>query len=244
MFSYPATQSPAKVHPHKTAKENRKALRARLKREVPEARVLIFGPPAVRGLGNAGGFKLMVLATGDVNFDALQAQAEQDSSKEKPLSLSHLNAGEIGAEERSPSLPRELVAIAGTNRGRFWGMIYSCAFRPDGKRIAVGGNKKRVLIFDTATLREIATVGSAARPPPLAFTSKLTSTAISLLSWTTSTGSIPTAKEFACSRPWARRNGRKRCLGRALLRLWSAAASRCSSPPARGWCRAPAVNSN
>jgi multidrug efflux pump len=50
-------------------------IRARLKREVPEARVLVFGAPAVRGLGNAGGFKLMVKATGHVNFDALQAQA-------------------------------------------------------------------------------------------------------------------------------------------------------------------------
>ena len=37
-------------------------LRARLQREVPEARVLVFGAPAVRGLGNAGGFKLMVEA--------------------------------------------------------------------------------------------------------------------------------------------------------------------------------------
>jgi multidrug efflux pump len=52
-------------------------LRERFQREVPEARVLVFGPPAVRGLGNAGGFKLMVEATGDVNFDALQARADQ-----------------------------------------------------------------------------------------------------------------------------------------------------------------------
>src|SRR5205807_2984100 len=51
-------------------------LRGRLQREVPEARVLVFGPPAVRGLGNAGGFKLMVKATGDVDFDALQARAD------------------------------------------------------------------------------------------------------------------------------------------------------------------------
>ncbi len=51
-------------------------LRARLQREVPEARVLVFEAPAVRGLGNAGGFKLMVEATGDVNFDALQARAD------------------------------------------------------------------------------------------------------------------------------------------------------------------------
>jgi multidrug efflux pump len=52
-------------------------LRARVQQEVPEARVLVFGPPAVRGLGNAGGFKLMVEATGDVNFDALQARADK-----------------------------------------------------------------------------------------------------------------------------------------------------------------------
>src|SRR5207237_5831332 len=50
--------------------------RARLGRELPEAQVLVFGAPAVRGLGNAGGFKLMVEATGDVSFDALQAQAD------------------------------------------------------------------------------------------------------------------------------------------------------------------------
>ena len=33
------------------------------------------------GLGNAGGFKLMVEATGDVNFDALQAQADNLAAK-------------------------------------------------------------------------------------------------------------------------------------------------------------------
>jgi multidrug efflux pump len=54
-----------------------RTLRMRLSREIPEARVLVFGPPAVRGLGNAGGFKLMVEATGDVNFDALQGQADK-----------------------------------------------------------------------------------------------------------------------------------------------------------------------
>jgi multidrug efflux pump len=51
-------------------------LRARVRREVREARVLVFTPPAVRGLGNAGGFKIMVEATGDVNYDALQARAD------------------------------------------------------------------------------------------------------------------------------------------------------------------------
>src|SRR5687768_3764728 len=56
-------------------------VRERFAREVPEARVLAFGPPAVRGLGNAGGFKLMVEATGDVDYDALQAAADDLAAK-------------------------------------------------------------------------------------------------------------------------------------------------------------------
>src|SRR5262249_28128161 len=59
-------------------------LRARLRREILEARVLVFWPPAVRGLGNAGGFKLMGEASGDVNFDALQAQADALAAKGNP----------------------------------------------------------------------------------------------------------------------------------------------------------------
>jgi multidrug efflux pump len=51
-------------------------LRQRFQREIPEARINVFGAPAVDGLGTAGGFKLMVEATGDVNYDALQAQAD------------------------------------------------------------------------------------------------------------------------------------------------------------------------
>jgi multidrug efflux pump len=56
-------------------------LRRRFQHEIPEARVNVFGAPAVDGLGNAGGFKLMVEATGDVNFAALQAQADALAAK-------------------------------------------------------------------------------------------------------------------------------------------------------------------
>ncbi|CAN5271474.1 N/A [soil metagenome] len=56
-------------------------LRRRFKREIPEARINVFGAPAVDGLGNAGGFKLMVEATGDVNYDALQFQADKLAAK-------------------------------------------------------------------------------------------------------------------------------------------------------------------
>jgi multidrug efflux pump len=77
-------------------------LRARVKQEVPEARVLVFGPPAVRGLGNAGGFKLMVEATGDVNFDALQVRADSlaDQGNQQPGLVGLFN----GFRARTPQL--------------------------------------------------------------------------------------------------------------------------------------------
>ncbi len=51
-------------------------IRARLAREVQEARVLVFGAPPISGLGTSAGFKLMVEGIGDVDFDALQARAD------------------------------------------------------------------------------------------------------------------------------------------------------------------------
>ena len=56
-------------------------LRKRFQEEVLEARVNVFGAPAVDGLGNAGGFKLMVESIGDVNFPALQGQADNLAEK-------------------------------------------------------------------------------------------------------------------------------------------------------------------
>jgi multidrug efflux pump len=56
-------------------------IRERLAREVPEARVLVFGAPPISGLGNSAGFKLMVEGIGDVDFDALQAAADDLAAK-------------------------------------------------------------------------------------------------------------------------------------------------------------------
>jgi multidrug efflux pump len=51
-------------------------LKRRLAKEVPEASALVLGPPAVSGLGNAGGFKFALEDRGDLGPDALQQQAE------------------------------------------------------------------------------------------------------------------------------------------------------------------------
>ncbi|MEX2112480.1 MAG: efflux RND transporter permease subunit [Pirellulales bacterium] len=51
-------------------------LRRRAYAEVEEAMVAVFGAPPVDGLGNSGGFKLMVEDRGDVGLDVLQGQAD------------------------------------------------------------------------------------------------------------------------------------------------------------------------
>ncbi len=51
-------------------------LRRRFYEEVEEARVAVFGAPAVEGLGSAGGFKLMVQDRGSVGLAALAGQAD------------------------------------------------------------------------------------------------------------------------------------------------------------------------
>lgn len=60
-------------------------LRQRFRNEIPEARVSVFGRPSVPGLGSAGGFKLMVEATGDVNYKNLEGQAFNLAAKGNQL---------------------------------------------------------------------------------------------------------------------------------------------------------------
>ncbi|MBX6312413.1 MAG: multidrug efflux RND transporter permease subunit [Isosphaeraceae bacterium] len=60
-------------------------LRKLYEAEVPEAMVTVLGPPPVRGVGRAGGFKLMVEDRGDSGLDTLQGQAENLTDLAKGL---------------------------------------------------------------------------------------------------------------------------------------------------------------
>src|SRR4051794_3000799 len=77
-------------------------IRARVEREVLEARVLVFGAPPISGLGTSAGFKLMVEGIGDVNFEKLQAQADELARKgnEQPNLVGLFN----GFRARTPQL--------------------------------------------------------------------------------------------------------------------------------------------
>jgi len=66
---------------------SRKKLRERYDREVPEAMLTVLGPPPVRGIGRAGGFKLMVEDRGDLGSRTLQGQTENLVDQAKTLKV-------------------------------------------------------------------------------------------------------------------------------------------------------------
>jgi multidrug efflux pump len=51
-------------------------LRKQFAAQVPEAMLTVLGPPPVRGVGRAGGFKLMVEDRGDSGLETLQGQTD------------------------------------------------------------------------------------------------------------------------------------------------------------------------
>jgi multidrug efflux pump len=56
-------------------------LRKQFYEQIPEAAVMVFGAPAVDGLGNAGGFKLMVQDRGNNGLAMLQGQTDNLAEK-------------------------------------------------------------------------------------------------------------------------------------------------------------------
>ncbi len=53
-----------------------KRLRGKFAKQVPEANIVILGPPPLRGVGRAGGFKIMVEDLADKDLATLQGQTE------------------------------------------------------------------------------------------------------------------------------------------------------------------------
>ncbi len=97
-------------------------LRQRFDAEIPEATIAIFGPPAVSGLGRAGGFKIMMEDRGDIGPVALQKQTENfiEKSKELPelggmFTVFRANAPQLYADINRSACLTQGVDIADVN---------------------------------------------------------------------------------------------------------------------------------
>ncbi len=85
-------------------------LRVRFEKNVPEAATVILGPPPVRGVGRAGGFKLMVEDRGSNTLSMLQGQTDNLVDKARI-------AGKFGGSTLPPkSEPPVLTSLAATFR--------------------------------------------------------------------------------------------------------------------------------
>src|SRR5208283_4504118 len=102
--------------------------RARLGREVPEARVLVFGAPPISGLGTSAGFKLMVEAIGDANFDALQARADELAAKgnKQPNLVGLFNGFRARTPQLYVDIDREKVKSMGVSLGDVFDTLQAC----------------------------------------------------------------------------------------------------------------------
>lgn len=69
--------------PEKSAERILQKLRTRFAAEIPEALVMCFPPPAVMGLGRAGGFKLMIENRGEVELQKLQRETDNIVDKSR-----------------------------------------------------------------------------------------------------------------------------------------------------------------
>src|SRR5262249_50280149 len=73
-----------------------KRLDALYSREVPEAMITVLPPPPVRGVGRAGGFKLMIEDRESVGSDNLQAGTEKLTDDAR--TIPHPRTGVVGGE--------------------------------------------------------------------------------------------------------------------------------------------------
>ncbi len=90
-------------------------IRERLAREVPEAQALVFGAPPISGLAKSAGFKLMVEGLGDVDFDELQARADDLAGRgnEQPGLVGLFNSFRASTPQLYVDIDREKVKSMG-----------------------------------------------------------------------------------------------------------------------------------
>lgn len=77
--------------------------------QIPEATISVFGAPAVDGLGNAGGFKVMVRDPGNVGFVALEEAANgmAEAAQEQPGVVALIN----GFRAETPQLYADIDRV-------------------------------------------------------------------------------------------------------------------------------------
>ena len=90
--------------------------------------MLVFGAPPISGLGTSAGFKLMVEAIGDVDFDTLQAQADELAAKgnQQPNLVGLFNGFRASTPQLYVDIDREKVKSMGVALTDVFDTLQAC----------------------------------------------------------------------------------------------------------------------
>jgi hydrophobe/amphiphile efflux-1 (HAE1) family protein len=100
-------------------------LRKRFAEEVPEGEFNVFPPPAVSGLGRAGGFKLMVEDRSDVGLETLQGQTDNliENGKQETGVVGLFTVYKANSPQLFADVDREKCLTEGVSLGDVFGTL-------------------------------------------------------------------------------------------------------------------------
>ena len=111
--------------PKKSAISILKQLNQRIAAEIPEALINVFPPPAVNGLGRAGGFKLMIEDRGEAGLQALQKETDnivREANKE-PAATGMFTVYNANSPQLFVDINREECLTQGINLNDVFGTL-------------------------------------------------------------------------------------------------------------------------
>lgn len=111
--------------PETTAKAIQDYLTKEFARQIPEATVTIFPPPAVSGLGRAGGIKLMVEDRGDLGLKSLQDQTDNlvTQGTKQPELKGLFSVFNVNAPQLRVDVDRDACLSQGIGLGEVFGTL-------------------------------------------------------------------------------------------------------------------------
>ncbi len=100
-------------------------------------------------------FLLLATGTGGALFQALTPQTPKDQPQTKTPLPPNNGGARPRVDVHGDPLPEGAVARLGTVRFRMSGLVYACAWSPDGKTLAASSVDKSIAFFDAATGRRL-----------------------------------------------------------------------------------------
>jgi hydrophobe/amphiphile efflux-1 (HAE1) family protein len=149
---------------------------------IADARISVFGAPAVDGLGNASGFKLMVEDRGDSGLEALQAQADRlaDEARGLPGMVLVFNSFRANTPQLFIDIDRSKCKSMGVELQQvfdalqiYMGSYYVNDINKFGRTWQVNVQADPIFRVDVETVRQLKVLNREGKTVPLGSVAKI-----------------------------------------------------------------------